>query len=169
MTDQADRTGVPFGQSDGDIPPQPGWWKASDGNWYPPQAPTAPAPPPPGAYAVAPPANGMATAALVLGILSLCFFWAFGFGVVLGVLAVIFGMVGRKKAATLPGQFASGRATAGLVTGIIGTVVGVAFFALVIAATNEAVDEFERIGTEINSDPADGWCNDDRYLQDPDC
>lgn len=32
-----------------DIPPGEGYWKASDGNWYPPeQAPAPPAPPPPG-------------------------------------------------------------------------------------------------------------------------
>ena len=30
-----------------DVPPAPGYWKASDGNWYPPQPPTATPPPPP--------------------------------------------------------------------------------------------------------------------------
>jgi Domain of unknown function (DUF4328) len=32
----------------------PGWWRASDGKWYPPQAPVEPLPPPP-PYAYAPP------------------------------------------------------------------------------------------------------------------
>lgn len=30
-----------------DVPPGPGWWKASDGNWYPPQAQSGQPPPPP--------------------------------------------------------------------------------------------------------------------------
>ena len=34
----------------------PGWWQASDGNWYPPQEQSAPPPPPPPAPA-APPGN----------------------------------------------------------------------------------------------------------------
>jgi uncharacterized RDD family membrane protein YckC len=34
-----------------DAPQGPGWWQASDGKWYPPQALT---PPPPGAYAQPP-------------------------------------------------------------------------------------------------------------------
>jgi hypothetical protein len=118
MTDQVDHPGAPT-WPDADTPPQPGWWRASDGRWYPPQSHPAAAPPPPGGYGVVPPSNGMATAALVLGIVSICLFWAFGFGVVLGVLAVIFGIVGKRKASTLPGQPAAGRAVAGLVTGIV--------------------------------------------------
>lgn len=168
MTDQADRIGAPSPQAGADAPPQPGWWQASDGRWYPPQAQPGVAPPPP-SHAMAPPSNGMATAALVLGIISICLFWAFGVGVVLGVLAIIFGVVGKKKASSLPGQFASGRAVAGLVTGIIGVVAGGIFFMAVVAATDDAVEEFERIGSDINSDPSDGWCDSDRYWQDPDC
>lgn len=114
----------------------------------------------------------MATTALVLGILSICLFWAFGFGVVLGVLAIVFGILGKNKASTLPAQFAGGRAIAGLVTGAVGTVLGVGFFLLVIAAGNAAVDEFDRISDEIDeidTDPADGVCDEDRFWQDPDC
>ena len=168
MTDQADRIGVPSGQSDPGAPPPPGWWQASDGNWYPPQGQSA-APPPPSAYPMAPPSNGMATAALVLGILSICLFWAMGIGVILGVLATIFGVLGRKKARTLPGEYASGRAMAGLVTGIIGAVISALFFMLVVVAANDAANEFERIGNEINSDAPDGRCDRDRYWEDPDC
>ena len=168
MTDQADRIGVPSGQSDPGAPPPPGWWQASDGNWYPPQGQSA-APPPPSAYPMAPPSNGMATAALVLGILSICLFWAMGIGVILGVLATIFGVLGRKKAHSLPGEYASGRAMAGLVTGIIGAVISALFFMLVVVAANDAANEFERIGNEINSDAPDGRCDMDRYWEDPDC
>ena len=46
-----------------DVPPGPGWWIASDGRWYPPEAhPAATAPPawavPPSGPAYAPPAGG---------------------------------------------------------------------------------------------------------------
>lgn len=38
-----------------DQPPAPGWWKASDGQWYPPDTPLAPGPaPPPDAELVEP-------------------------------------------------------------------------------------------------------------------
>lgn len=169
---------------DPDTPPAPGWWKASDGNWYPPQQ--APAqqpqvPPPPGGYQQqgyqtygqgygAPgyqpygvqPSNGMATAALVLGIASIVLFWSFGFGVLLGILAVIFGVLGGNRAKELPGEPQAGRAKAGLITGIIGIVGGVAFFIVIFAAVGDAIDD-------IDSDPSDGFCNPDRFLQDPDC
>ena len=47
----------------GDGPPGPGWWLASDGNWYPPQDAPAAAPPPgptppPGPAAAPPPGPG---------------------------------------------------------------------------------------------------------------
>lgn len=157
-----------------DQPPGPGYWKASDGNWYPPQssAPQAPPPPPPGygsVFGMPPPpgasvaqTNGMATAALVLGIVGICLFWAVGLGALLGLLAVIFGGIGMSKAKSIPGEPLKGRAQAGLITGIIAIVAGVAFFVAVVAAVD---DEFD----QINSDPSDGRCDPDRYLQDPDC
>ena len=55
------------------------------------------------------PSNGLATAALVCGIISL-----FLYGFVLGVLAIIFAAVAKKNGNT------STKATAGLVLGIIG-------------------------------------------------
>ena len=56
------------------------------------------------------PSDGLATAALVCGIISI-FFW----GYILGVLAIIFATVAKKNGNTSP------KATAGLVLGIIGT------------------------------------------------
>jgi hypothetical protein len=185
----------------GDVPPGPGYWKASDGNWYPPQAgsaasgwasaPTVPPPgapgwgsaptvPPPGAPGwgsaptVPPPGyapgdvNGMATAALVLGIVGLCLFWIPFLGPLLAILGVIFGLVGISKAKEHPGAPLIGRAKAGLVTGIIGTVVGIGFFVLVVVAVDNTVNELERING-INTDPANGVCDPERFLQDPDC
>ena len=95
-------------------PPVPGWWLASDGNWYPPQAaPGGPAPtappaqfgpppvnygpppmqygPPPNApygytpYAAPQTTNGLAIASLVLGII-----WVYWIG---SILALIFGFI----------------------------------------------------------------------------
>ena len=41
----------------------PGWWQASDGKWYPPEAKLPP--PPPGAYAAAPAPAGRSAATIV--------------------------------------------------------------------------------------------------------
>ncbi|MEU3347785.1 DUF4190 domain-containing protein [Streptomyces sp. NPDC006700] len=115
----------------------------------PPVAPTGPGVPPggvPGGYGYPtypgagqgwsgmpmPPQNGMGTAAMVLGILSCVMFCVYGiFSVVLGVLAVVFGVKGRRKADS--GEANNrGQAQAGLITGIIGIVLGLAVIVLVI-------------------------------------
>jgi hypothetical protein len=74
--------------------------------------------------APAPAQNGFGTTALVLGILALLSSVTVLFGVLLGVLAVIFGILGvrraRRKEATNGGM-----AIAGLVTGALGLVVSV--------------------------------------------
>lgn len=160
-----------------DLPPGPGYWKASDGNWYPPAShPAAPPPPPPmyGAIYGTPQApgggvqaNGMATAALVLGIVGICLFWLLGLGAFLGLLAVIFGAIGLSKAKSLPGEPLKGRAQAGLVTGIVAIVAGIAFFVIVVAAVDGNLNDINY--SDVDSDPSDGVCNPDRYMQDPDC
>jgi hypothetical protein len=66
-----------------DVPPGPGWWKASDGNWYPPQsapgAVTAPPVPPPPMVQPAKSGNGCLIAVLV----------AFGLLVLIAVLSIV--------------------------------------------------------------------------------
>src|SRR4051812_32895976 len=53
----------------------------------------------PSGYAgYAPARNGFGTAALVLGIVGLILFWTIILGVILGVLAIVFGVLGRKRA-----------------------------------------------------------------------
>lgn len=145
-----------------DQPPGPGYTKGADGNWYPPQAP--PSTGPGGAGYAGPPTNGMATAALVLGIVGLCLFWITGLGAILGILAIIFGVIGMNKAKQLPGQFLIGRAKAGLITGIVATVASIAFVVVTVAVFVDAVEDLQ-----INSDPSDGECNAERRIQDPDC
>ncbi|GGT49997.1 DUF4190 domain-containing protein [Streptomyces purpureus] len=151
--DQPTMTGMPgaggFGPPDlGAVPP-------------PPTAPGGPATPPPAGgygYPTAPtasgyghpgypgyagygqpgwpgaaPANGMGITAMVLGICATVGFCAYGLGIILGILALIFGIIGRKRAQR--GEATnSGMAVAGIVLGSIGMVVSAAFLAFIIWA-----------------------------------
>ncbi|MER5631075.1 DUF4190 domain-containing protein [Streptomyces nitrosporeus] len=127
-----------FGPPQGSVPPPPAAPVQPQGQYgYP--APAAPAAP----YAGYPgypgqvwggpaPANGMGTAAMVLGILALCLFCLYGIpSLILGVLALIFGILGRKRAqrgeATNPGQ-----ALAGIIMGAIGIVTGIAIISFFV-------------------------------------
>jgi Domain of unknown function (DUF4190) len=149
-------------------PPAPGWWLASDGRYYPPeQAPGAPTSAPPPAFtAYAPYApglaqatstNGLAIASLVLGLL-----WIFWIG---SILAVVFGYVAKGQIDRSAGrQSGKGMAIAGIVLGWV----GVGFLALTIVlslAVGDDANDFDG----INSDPSDGVCNEERFLEDPDC
>jgi hypothetical protein len=112
-------------------PPVPGWWLASDGNWYPPQAapggaaPPMPYGPPPSApygyspYTPSQGTNGLAIASLVLGII-----WIYWIG---SVLAIIFGFIALSQIKER-NQGGKGMATAGLILGFIG--VGILVFAI---------------------------------------
>ncbi|MEU3890080.1 DUF4190 domain-containing protein [Streptomyces sp. NPDC029041] len=104
---------------------------AAPGYGYPQGGPGYPAAPPvgypqaPGYGVPAQPSNGMGTTGLVLGIIgvvcSVTFIMWF-FGVILGILAIIFGAIGRGRA-TRGEATNKGAATAGLVCGIIATVI----------------------------------------------
>ncbi|MFF4049616.1 DUF4190 domain-containing protein [Streptomyces chartreusis] len=78
------------------------------------------------------PSNGMGTAGLVLGIISAVIFCLWPVAIVVGVLAVIFGAIGRGKArrgeATNPGQ-----ALAGIICGAAGVALGLGMLVLVVA------------------------------------
>ena len=106
--------------------------------------------------------NGIATAGLVVGIVSILLFWTFGFGVLLGIVAVVLGAIGMKRAERLPGRLNRGQGLAGVITGAAGIVLGVAFVVVVVMAA----EEFDG---EMNSDPPDGSCDEERFFQDPDC
>lgn len=86
------------------------------------------------------PQNGMGVAALVLGILSCCLFCLYGVvSLVLGILAVIFGIKGRRKAER--GEANNhGQAQAGLITGIIGIVLGLAVIVLIAIGITAAIN-----------------------------
>ena len=119
----------------GQAPPAPGYGQAPPPPGYG-QAPPPPgygqAPPPPG-YGQAPPppgygypqqqpsSSGKAVWGLVLGIISIVFCYL---GMLIGPAAIIVSVLARKDIDAQPPGAVSGRgmATAGLVTGIIGTV-----------------------------------------------
>ncbi|MER6713522.1 DUF4190 domain-containing protein [Streptomyces sp. NPDC000877] len=114
--------------------PAPGYGypqQSGPGYGYPQGGPGYPAAPPAGypqapGYGIPPqPSNGMGTTGLVLGIIGVVCsvtFLLWFFGVVLGILAIIFGAIGRGKA-TRGEATNKGAATAGLVCGIIATVI----------------------------------------------
>ena len=91
-----------------------------------------------------PPQNGMGVAALVLGILSCCLFCLYGVvSLVLGILAVVFGIKGRRKAER--GEANNhGQAQAGLITGIIGIVLGVITIVVIVISIAAAINSDDR-------------------------
>lgn len=86
------------------------------------------------------PSNGMGVAALVLGIIAAVGFCLWPLAIVLGILAIIFGAIGRGKArrgeATNPGQ-----ALAGIICGAAGIVLGVALLVVLIVVPDDAFEE----------------------------
>ena len=133
----------------------------------PPQYPTQPGPPPgqypegqypqgqypPGGYQ-APPRrrNGMGTAALVLGVVALVLVLLLIFsplGAFLGLLAVIFGIVGIVRANRREADN-RGQAVAGLVTGGLALLFGIWFTISVGVWFSTHVNDFNRFGQCID-------------------
>jgi hypothetical protein len=86
--------------------------------------------------------SGFSITALVCGIVGIVTAWIF-VGGVLGIIAIVFGILGRKRADADPSGGRRGMATAGLICGIIavvGTIVWVILIATVIdTSTNNSV------------------------------
>jgi len=144
-------------------PPPPGWQPQAPPGWGTP--PGQPPMPPPG-YPVAPPQswpqqgtpgdwsapgygqwtpqrnNGMGTAALVLGIVGLLLFWTVIGGIVLGILALIFGFLGRGRVKRREADN-GGAATAGIVLGALALVAGIVFTLVVVLAVAEDQEKYE--------------------------
>lgn len=92
-------------------------------------------------------------------------------GLFTGIPAIVLGLRARRHiAATATGaaRRSDGLAVAGIVTGAIGSVVttlvlvSIAFAVAFLGQVADSVDD-------VNSDPADGYCDNSRYWQDPDC
>ncbi|MFF8654321.1 DUF4190 domain-containing protein [Streptomyces huasconensis] len=85
------------------------------------------------------PANGMGVTGLVLGIIAAAGFCLWPLAIVLGILAVIFGAVGRGKARR--GEATNGgQALAGIICGAAGIVLGVALLVITVVLSEEETD-----------------------------
>ena len=98
-------------------------------------------------YGYAPPQgvqenNGLALAALILGILAIpAIFTVFG-GIILGIIAIILGIVGIRKANSIVGPGArKGMAVTGLVLGLIAAIVSAVMLAFGIFFAKDMVEE----------------------------
>jgi hypothetical protein len=87
--------------------------------------------PPPG-YAPILPTNSKATASLITGITTLVLSWCCGLGV-LGIVAVVLGIRGRAEVRASQGtQTGDGLALAGIITGAVAVVIGLAVIVLIV-------------------------------------
>ena len=84
--------------------------------------------------------NGMATAGLICGIISILLCWVPFAGLVLGVLGIVFGSIGMSRAGRL-GGVGRGAGVTGLVTGILGFVLLPIMAAIAIPAFLEYMHE----------------------------
>ena len=94
----------------------------------------------------------MAVAALVLGLVGSVFglipltFWI---ALPCGILAVIFGVVGRRRAKE-PGRSGGGMAIAGLILGLIAVALGIAGIAIIGDAVDDLDRDLEELEQEFN-------------------
>lgn len=144
-----------FGPAPSDVPPPP---IGPNGPGYATPPPAAhygyPAPPAQpyggypgyGAYGMGPaawgpaPNNGLGTAAMVIGIISVVGFCLYGVNIILGILALVFGIIGLGRAKR--GEATNrGMALAGVILGSVGIAVGSVILGLIIwAATSSDSD-----------------------------
>ena len=122
-----------------------------------PQPPAEAAPAPP---AEAPQSNGMATAGMVVGIISaalLVVFCAPYIAVVVGVIGLILSLLGMKKAKQLNGAGA-GKAKVGLICSLAGIVIGIVELIILVAAaktfTEKTLDGMQKAMEQYGNQPA---------------
>ena len=139
---------APSGPASGS--PGPGWWQASDGNWYPPQQQSGvPQQPAYGQPAYGQPAygyqvaatqktNGLAIASLVCGCLFFIYF-------IPSILALVFGYIAKGQIDRSNGaEGGRGMAIAGIILGWIGVAFMVLFLIIFVALVDNTNDfDFE--------------------------
>lgn len=130
--------GPPPGDPRGAQPPSgypygPNPYGAYPGGYPPPPPPPYGAYPPPAPVA---PKNGLGVAALVVAILALVTVWSVIGGIILGLAAVLMGIVARGRVKR--GQATNGGvAIAGTVLGALAVVISLAFIAIWVNVFNE--------------------------------
>jgi hypothetical protein len=93
--------------------------------------------------------NGIATAALTCGIISLALGWipvVFALGLILAVLAVVFGVVGLRRARAI--GHGRGFAIAGLLTGSLGVLVAIGGLVFTVVVYR-AIERFENPAAHV--------------------
>lgn len=97
--------------------------------------------------------NGMATASMVLGIISLALFWTVWLGLIVGVVAIILGVVAKNQIKADPSMAGSaGQAKGGLIMGIIGVVLAIVMIVIGLLFINAVEDQFEnRLQNELDN------------------
>ncbi len=104
----------------------------------------------PGAGPAPVPSNGFAVAALVLGIIGAVFGlipFTFWLAWILGVLAIVFGVIGRRRVDREPAAGKQSMATAGLVLGIVAIALGIIGLIVLTTLINDvgsAIDDLDR-------------------------
>jgi hypothetical protein len=135
--------GQPYGQQ-----PYPGGqqqqpYQPYPGAYYPPP-PWTQYPPPPRA------SNGKATAALILGIVSIVFFWTSIFDVVPVVLAIVFGSIAINDSKRSNGTGRS-MAVSGIVCGVIGALLAITFTVVVYTRIKPCLEEYDQGSSAQNT------------------
>lgn len=124
-----------------------------DGGQYPP--PGGYQAPPPAGYGQNPtqPRNGFGIAALVLGLLALLSSWTLIGGILLGLLALIFGLLGRARAKR--GEATNGgMSVAGAVLGVIGLLLAIGLIAIGVSLFNSpAGRDYQQCVEQSGDDP----------------
>ncbi len=114
----------------------------------PPQPPQPSQPPvPPG---VPGQTNGLAVAGMVCGILGVVLFWFPYLSIILGILGLVFGFLGRTRAVQL-GGVGAGMATTAIITGAVAVVAGIIWIILVLAVFADSTNELEDILEDLES------------------
>jgi hypothetical protein len=91
--------------------------------------------------------NGLGIAGMVLGIISVVLFILSWIAALIGILAIVFGAIGRSR--VKKGQASNkGQATAGLVLGIIGTIVGIVFLIFIVGRAKSCLDQYPDQGPQ---------------------
>ncbi|MGH3941026.1 MAG: DUF4190 domain-containing protein [Pseudonocardiaceae bacterium] len=133
-----------------------------DGGQYPPPRGYQQAPPPAGYGQTPPPAghgqnpaprNGFGIAALVLGVLALLSSWTILGGILLGLLALIFGLLGRGRAKR--GEATNGgMSIAGAVLGAVGLLIAIGLIVLGVSIFNSpAGRDYQQCVEQSGGDP----------------
>lgn len=100
------------------------------------------------------PRNGFGIAALVLGLLALVLSWTVIGGIIFGILALIFGLLGRARAKR--GESTNGGLSiAGVVLGVIGLLIAIGLIALGVSLMKSpAGQSYRQCIQQASGDPA---------------